>query len=180
MKVSEITNNLEVKKGKNLNDEWYTPKYAISPLSEFIKPNSVIWCPFDKRDSNYVKLFEDWGHNVISSHIDNGKDFFKYEPIIDYQYIISNPPFSLKNKVFDRLFKLKKPFAMLIGVVGIFESQFRYQMFRDNDFDIMYFNKRVSFYRGMDEQEKANPPFSSVYISSGMFNDRIIFREIQK
>ena len=50
------------------------------------------------------------------------KNFLKKE---ECDYIISNPPYSLKNEVFERLFVLGKPFAMLVGVVGVFESQTR-------------------------------------------------------
>lgn len=30
---------------------------------------------------------------------------------------------------------------MLVGVVGLFESQERFEMFRENEFEIMYFNR---------------------------------------
>lgn len=29
------------------NDEFYTPAYAIESIMKYIKPHSVIWCPFD-------------------------------------------------------------------------------------------------------------------------------------
>lgn len=38
-------------------------------------------------------------------------------------YIISNPPYSVKGEVLERLFNIGIPFAMLVGVVGLFESQ---------------------------------------------------------
>lgn len=38
------------------NDEFYTPKYAITPLLKYIKPSSRIWCPFDTIQSNFVNL----------------------------------------------------------------------------------------------------------------------------
>lgn len=37
-------------------------------------------------------------------------------------YIISNPPYSLKGDVIDRLFEIGKPFAMLVGVVGYLKA----------------------------------------------------------
>ena len=30
------------------SDEIYTPIYAVYPILQYIKPNSTIWCPFDK------------------------------------------------------------------------------------------------------------------------------------
>jgi len=113
--------------------------------------------------------------------LDNGQDFFTYTPDEHYDYIISNPPYSLKNEVFERLFALKAKFAMLVGVVGLFESQRRFGIFRDNDFDIMYLNKRISFFKSFVEQKPSiNPPFSSVYIARGLFSNRIVFAEVNK
>ena len=81
----------------------------------------TIWCPFDTEDSLFVKLFRQRGYTVIATHIANGQDFFAIDPP-KCDYIISNPPYSLKGEVFERLFQLNIPFAMLVGVVGLFES----------------------------------------------------------
>ena len=62
-----------------------------------------------------------------------GNDFFTIS-VPDCDYIISNPPYSLKYEVFARLFDIGKPFAMLVGIVGLFESQKRFNLFKDNDF----------------------------------------------
>ncbi len=162
------------------NDEFYTPRYAIRPILKFICKNSIIWCPFDTEDSLFKELLEAEGHIVITSHIKEGGDFFKIEPT-HYDYIISNPPYSIKKEVFKRLFELKKPFAMLVGVVGLFESQERFEMFKDNDFEIMYMNRRVSYFKDYaDEKPALNPPFSSVYLCSGILPKQIVFEEIDK
>ena len=96
-------------------------------------------------------------------------------------YIISNPPYSLKGDVIDRLFEIGKPFAMLVGVVGLFESQPRFNLFRSHEFEIMYLNKRVSYFKDYAEQKPSlNPPFSSVYICSKMLPRTIVFEEIDK
>ena len=163
------------------NDEFYTPYYAIKPLLKYFKPNSTIWCPFDTKDSLFVQALERGGYSVINSHIDEGKDFFLYEPEIDYDYIISNPPYSVKTEVLERLFEMDKPFAMLVGVVGLFESQKRFEMFRDNDWEIMYLNRRVSFMKDFDSGKTAlNPPFSSVYIAHDILPKQVMFEEIDK
>jgi hypothetical protein len=56
MKLDEITNKKEIANGKNPNDEFFTPRYAITPLLKYIKNESTIWCPFDTEDSNYYKI----------------------------------------------------------------------------------------------------------------------------
>lgn len=162
------------------NDEFYTPGYAIEPLYEFIKPNSVIWCPFDTDNSLFVKFFTEQGHKVINTHLETGHNFFEVKPF-ECDYIISNPPYSLKFEVFKRLFEIGKPFAMLVGVVGLFESQKRFNMFKNNNFEILYMNKRISYFKDYSDQKPSlNPPFSSVYLTSKMLPKQIIFKEISK
>ena len=58
------------------NDCYFTPSYAITPILKYLKKNSTIWCPFDTKDSLYVKILEENGHTVIHTHIDDGVDFF--------------------------------------------------------------------------------------------------------
>lgn len=164
----------------NKNDEYYTPGYAIKPILKYINSNSVIWCPFDTGESLYVKLFERSGHKVVYTHIKNGNDFFSTEPPDGCNYIISNPPYSVKGEVLQRLFDIGVPFAMLVGVVGLFESEKRYNMFKSNDFEIMYFNKRISYMKGHEEKPSINPPFSSVYVCHNMLPKQICFEEIKK
>ena len=162
------------------NDEFYTPSYAIEPLFKYIKPNSTIWCPFDTNQSLFVKLLKNQGHTVINTHLANGGNFFDIAPP-KCDYIISNPPYSLKYEVFAKLFEIGKPFAMLVGVVGLFESQKRFNLFKNNDFEVMYFNKRISYFKSYEEQKASlNPPFSSVYIAKSLFPRQINFESINK
>lgn len=99
------------------NDEYYTPAYAVEPIVKYIKPHSTIWCPFDKADSQFVKVFQQNGFNVIYGHIETGQDFFEID-VPECDYIISNPPYSLKGAIFKRLYDTKIPFAMLINFQG--------------------------------------------------------------
>lgn len=162
------------------NDEFYTPYYAIEPPLKYIKPNSTIWCPFDTDESLFVKTFEKLGHTVIYTHINDGYDFFETTPP-ECDYIISNPPYSCKGEVLERLFSFNVPFAMLVGVVGLFESQKRFNMFKNNDFEIMYMNKRIAYFKDYNEQKPSlNPPFSSVYVCHNMLPKQIVFEEINK
>ncbi len=71
--------------------------------------------------------------------------------------------------------------GLVVGVVGLFESQRRFSMFMDNQFEIMFMNKRVSYFEDYSDQKPAlNPPFSSIYLTSKMPPDRIVFEEIDK
>jgi len=171
MKLDTITNK---------NDEFYTPPYAIKPILKYIPKYAHVTCPFDTEESLFVKMLRSRGNAVKYSHITTGEDFFSINnPHTDY--IVSNPPYSLKTEVLDHLFCIGKPFAMLLGVVGLFESQRRFEMFRDNEFEIMYLNRRVSYFKDYSDQRPAlNPPFSSVYICHKMLPKQVVFEEIDK
>jgi len=163
------------------NDEFYTPLYAVKPMEKYISPSSIIWCPFDTEESIFVKRFRELGHKVLATHINDDFDFFRLNPPENCDYIISNPPYSLKTEVLQRLFDLKIPFAMLVGVVGLFESQRRFDMFKNNDFEILYMNRRIAFFKSFEEQiPSVNPPFSSVYICHKILPKQIVFEEIIK
>ena len=107
-------------KTNKASDEVYTPAYAIKPLLKYLdmyyhpEHTITIWCPFDKEDSEYVKIFRAEGYKVIATHIDNGQNFFYYEPSEFYHFIISNPPFSCKDDIIKRLYELNKPYAILL------------------------------------------------------------------
>ena len=169
------------RKATSRNDEYYTHRYAIKPILKYIKPHSKIWCPFDTEQSNYVCELSNEGHYVKYTHINTGNDFFETE--IDCDYIISNPPYTIKNEVLTRLFKLGKPFAMLMNAAGIFDSQYRFDLFKDNTFEIMIMNKRIEYFMDYNDQirsTKKSPPNPSIYFCSKMLPNQIIFEEINK
>lgn len=167
------------------NDEFYTPKYAITPLIKHLRAKGYtkIWCPFDTPESLYIRVLENAGFKVKASHIDNDGDFFKLIKDKDWldfaDAIVSNPPYSMKTEILTALFESKKPFAMLVGIVGLFESQARFKLFRDHPFEIMYLNLRVSYMLDYaDAKPVKRPPFSSVYVTSQLLPKQIVFEMI--
>lgn len=165
------------------NDEFYTPVYAIEPIVPYLKKMgySRVWCPFDTEDSNYVKCLSLHGLSVIRSHISDGQDFFTSSTPECCDCIVSNPPYSIKTQIIENLFRRNVPFAMLLGVVGLFESEKRFNLFSNNDFEVMYFNKRVSYFRDFQTQSPdVNPPFSSIYLCHKVLPSQIVFERISK
>ena len=84
------------------NDECHTLDYAVKPILRFIPKEAVVWCPFDLKESEFVKQITGLGNSVIATHIFNGQDFYTYEPDEHWDCIISNPPFTWKRKIFER------------------------------------------------------------------------------
>ena len=162
----------------NKNDEYYTPSYAVFPIMKYLKEGSTIWCPFDKEESNFVQVFKKEGFKVIYGHIETGQDFFKVEaPKCDY--IISNPPYSLKGEVFKRLIEIGKPYAMLINFQGIFDHKNRFEMFKNNRTELLWFSPRVNNIKQGD-YKASGVPFQSGYLCSGIFKEQLNFEYLDK
>lgn len=162
----------------NKNDEYYTPSYAVYPIMEKLKPGSTIWCPFDTAESNYVKTFGDNGFNVIHTHIFDGQDFFQWQ-VPECDYIISNPPYSLKGEVFKRLYEIGKPFAMLINFQGIFDHKDRFELFKNNRVEMLWLSPRVNYIK----ESGSNPsgvPFQSGYLCCGICEQQLEFVHLNK
>ena len=42
----------------SVNDELYTPIFAVEPIMKYIPKNKKVWCPFDKEWSAFVQSFK--------------------------------------------------------------------------------------------------------------------------
>jgi hypothetical protein len=157
---------------QNKLDEYYTKEYAVYPILEYIG-NKIVWCPFDKSESNFVKIFQRNNINITYSHIDDGKDFFEYEPT-HYDIIISNPPYSRREDILERLFSLKKPFMILINDAGLFHSKKRFELLKNNNFEMIIFNKRIDYIKGNEVMKGV--PFKSIYLCSNVLPERFVFK----
>jgi len=163
-------------KSNSYNDERYTQTSGVAILTPYLKPVSKILCPFDKEWSAFVSVFEAEGHEVTFSHIDDGKDFFTYtaEEVAEFDYIISNPPFSKKSEILAHLEKLGKPFAMLLGAAGIFESKTRFECLKNLEIELLIPDKRMKFISPYSDIA-GNPPFSSWFLCHRILPEKIMF-----
>ena len=155
---------------KGGNDECMTPSYAIYPILKYIPKNLVIWCPFDKKDSEFVKVLSKT-NEVIYSHIENGEDFYNYEPEKSWDIIISNPPFTNKRKIFERCLSFNKPFALLMSNTWLNDSAPK-QLFKDKDLQLLMFDKRIRYENNGIVQDKIT--FSSSYYCYNFLPKQII------
>lgn len=157
----------------NKNDEYVTPAYAVYPIIKRIKAGAVVWCPFDTKESQFVRILTEHGFSVIYGHIRTGQDFFTAN-IPDCDYIISNPPYSLKGKILKRLYEIGRPFAMLINFQGIFDHKERFQMFKENRVEMLWLSPRVNYISGNGEAA-VRAPFQSGYLCSGICDKQLEF-----
>lgn len=127
------------------NDEYYTPSEAVVMILPFIPEHvRTIWECTAIKESQIVKVLRSQGYEVITSHIDDGEDFLTYEPAENYDIIITNPPYSLKDKFLQRAFSLEKPFMFLLPITTL-EGLKRGKMFRENQIQLLIPDRRFSF-----------------------------------
>ena len=145
--INYLTGNIK-------SDEWYTPLEVV----EFIKnnidlTNKKIICPFDSENSNFTKVF--------NGSINCINDFMKNE--YEYDICITNPPFSLRDKVIRRCLDYKKDVILIFPENAIFSVTF-YNLQKDYKFHYKIYNpkKRIYF---IDENGNQNRPnFHSVIL----------------
>ena len=162
------------------NDECYTPDYAVVPLIKYIPilntngEKTKIWCPFDTKDSQYVKILKASGFNVINSHISYGQDYYQYEPE-DWDIMISNPPFTNKRKIFERTLSFDKPFALLMSNTWLNDSAPK-QLFKDKQLQLLMFEQRIKFLNNGVINNKIT--FSSSYYCYNFLPKDIIMEKL--
>src|SRR4030042_7036229 len=101
------------------SNDFQTPARALKPLLPFLKKDWLIWeCACGK--GNLVNGLKEEGFNVIGTDLyyDYGnepfRNFLDDTPSKMFDCIITNPPFSLKDKFLERAYELEKPFAFLL------------------------------------------------------------------
>ena len=128
-------------------DEWYTTEESVRMIIPYLYGRyKKILCPFDKKESNFNKVLSEYGFDVTYSHIDTGTDFFKIDNLKDYDAIVSNPPFSKRQKILERLFESGVPFAMIMNFNGLFDSKARWELFKKNEFELLVPLGRMHFF----------------------------------
>lgn len=155
-------------------DEWYTPKENVEIIVPFIHANGYkkILCPFDKEESQFVQVFKRVGLAVTYSHIETGTDFFDLD-LSEYDAIVSNPPFSKRERILEKLFASGKPFAMILNFNGLFDSKTRWELFKRYEFELIVPLGRMRFFN--EDCEGNSPNFQSIYVCHGMAKEQIVF-----
>jgi hypothetical protein len=121
------------------NDDYETTEEIWKMVYPYMKNFDSLYEPFycSGKSGEILKSF---GFNVI--HQD--EDFFTNYMRHDYDLIVSNPPFSIKKKVFDVLHKINKPFIM-ISPVSIITKLFFREKYEDEDITILIPQRRLQF-----------------------------------
>lgn len=146
----------------------------VTPILKYIKKGSVVWCPFDTKDSEFVKQISKT-NKVIYSHICEGEDFYTYEPNEHWDIIISNPPFTNKRKIFERALSFNKPFALIMSNTWLNDSAPK-QLFKEKELQLLMFDKRMKFLNKGVINNKIT--FSSSYYCYNFLPKQIIMENL--
>lgn len=132
-----------------------TPRWVVEQIYDLIgiEKYNNIWFPFNNYDSEFKLKADELKLKYKATHIfdDLGNDFFKIEPPINCDLLISNPPFNLQNEIIKRTFELVdkkeiKSFCLLLPLSTL-ETPKRaeiWQKFNDN-LSVIIFKKRIKF-----------------------------------
>lgn len=166
-------------KSSRTADERYTPHYAVEPIIKYLPKNSIIWLPFDKEWSAFHQVLKHAGFLTICSHIDNGQDFFNYEPF-NYDVIVSNPPYSLKSEVLERVYQLRKPFFLLLPLPALQRKGIR--RYYEKGLQILSFDERIHYHNPQSMDKTINStPFASVYfVGGGLLPKDLVIESLNK
>lgn len=155
------------------NDELYTPIEAIKPLLKYIPKNRIIWECTDFGESMITKFFKDNGYKVISTHI-NEFNFLYDIPEFDFDIIITNPPYSLKNEFLKKCYEYNKPFCLLLPITAL-EGVYRGGLFKKYGIQLLVLNRRINFMTN-----KKSNWFNTSWFGYRVFNKDLLFEEVKK
>lgn len=149
-----------LRKAFKVQDEYYTPSILVecllSYLEKWIKDfylihnrAPIIWLPFDTETSKYYEILNlkfSESAKIVRSHLNDDKDFFTYQPE-SFDIIVSNPPFSRKLEIMERIiFDLKKPFVLLMNMMVLnYQEIGNLFQFVGPDIQFLIPDKKVSF-----------------------------------
>ena len=137
------------------DDNFATPAVAWDLIiKELGLKEKIVWCPFYCKGELDTQL-------KYSNKIHEDKDFFSYEPD-EYDYVVDNPPYTIKEKVIERLFNLGKPFALLLPMDTLERKYFK--KYGETDFTIIIPRERYKF---ITNKKNDNPAFKACWFCFG-------------
>lgn len=155
--VNEYSKSL---KQMNDDDDYTTPLQIWSNIKEYLpKADTVIWEAFFNKHSKSAEHLRSLGCSVVYEDID-----FYENDIGDC--IVTNPPFSDKTNVINRLYELDKPFIITIPIHSLsaryIKNKFKNKLQIIMPDTRMHFEKMDSITGEMQILKKT--PFDTIYV----------------
>jgi hypothetical protein len=125
-------------------DNLYTPTIAIEPLIKYLNPEWKIWECTDYGNSLITVTLKQNGFDVVGSDIISGFDFLKDAPDFEFDAIVTNPPYSLKDKFLEKCYQYNKPFALLLPLTAL-EGKHRSNLYGQYGISVIVLDSRIDF-----------------------------------
>lgn len=148
-------------------NEYFKLEKDVRTIAGNLIPDLNIWCPFDTEKSPFPHVLREYGYTVTAT----SSDFFTTELPPGCDAVVSNPPFSRKKEILQRLKDLNLPFALLLPFLFLNDG-----VPLDYGHQIILIQKRVHFV--IPEIGELNKPRVNCFvISNGILkNDFTIVR----
>ena len=146
-------------------DEYYTRKEDAETIADhLIRLPLRVWMPFNDAGSVWGPVLKDRGFDVVATD----SDFFETNPPEGVQCIISNPPFSKKREVMERIKQLGLRFALILPFQWMNDG-----IPMEYGHQVMFFRKRMHF---NTPQGCLNKPRANCFVlSDGLLDKDLIF-----
>ena len=123
-------------------DDYQTPPSALSILLPHLDRNWTIWEPASG-EGYLSEALREKGFHVIGTDIHEGFDFLQFRPE-EFDVIVTNPPYSLKDEFLKRAYELGKPFAFLLPLTTL-EGRKRQSLFGSHGISLLVPDRRINF-----------------------------------
>lgn len=157
------------------NDELYTPEYAVKPLLKYLPKDKIYWECTDFGSSNITKVLRENGYKVVNTNKAE-VDFLKDDVDFEFDIIITNPPYSLKDAFIKKCYEYGKSFCLLLPLTSL-EGIERGKLYRKFDIDLLVFDRRCNF---IYEDAKKSNWFNTSWFCYKVLPKQLIFEELKK
>lgn len=153
---------------KEKNDELYTPNEAVIPILKYLDKDKTYWECTDFGESNITRILKENKFKVVHTN-KNEIDFLKDEANFEFDAIITNPPYSLKNEFLKKCYEYQKPFMLLLPLTAL-EGKERGKLYRKYGIEVIVLDKRINFMK-----EKKNVWFNTSWFCNGVCSEKLNF-----
>jgi hypothetical protein len=149
-------------------DLYETPEWVTEALLVWLEVKLNIWEPA-AGSGKMARVLKVAGHNVHSTDIDRGQDFFSIWPVLmGHNAIITNPPYDLAAEFCGRALRLMEPVNGLVAMLlrtDFDNAKSRTHLVRDCPAFAkkLVLMKRICWFVEADGKPKASPSFNHAW-----------------
>ena len=151
---------------KGRPDNFQTPDWPLKTLLRHLNSHAFsfdgsIWDPCCGK-GNIVNNLKVWGYEAVGTDLPN--DFLTCEVPFGVGSIITNPPYSIKDKFLTRCYEIGKPFALLMPLSAL-EGKTRQALYRKHGMQLVLLPRRVNYETPSGKGSGAH--FASAWFTNG-------------